>query len=170
MHRDKGFTLIELVIVIVLLGILAAVALPRFMDLSGDAHIASVNSSAAALSVGINLAHSKYLIDPTTTDFDGDGTADLTFDSTTKWPYQYQGNAFTGSATACQGLWNTVLTASGATVATSTASAPDYVAVNSAGTPAGCKFQYRKNVGSTDAATYVIKYDETTGAVTVSSP
>lgn len=56
-----GFTLIELVIVIVILGILAAAALPRFSDLSTDARVASVNGLAGAIRSASAIAHATQL-------------------------------------------------------------------------------------------------------------
>lgn len=49
MNKQSGFTLIELVVVIVILGILAATAVPKFIDLSGEANAAAVKGIAGAI-------------------------------------------------------------------------------------------------------------------------
>ena len=56
---QKGFTIIELVVVIVILGILAAVAFPKFQDLSGDAKQAVVNGAKAALQSAAVISFAK---------------------------------------------------------------------------------------------------------------
>ena len=61
MNKQAGFTLIELVLVIVILGVLAATALPRFSDLSTQARVASLNGLAGGLRSAASIAHATQL-------------------------------------------------------------------------------------------------------------
>ncbi|MDF1655901.1 MAG: prepilin-type N-terminal cleavage/methylation domain-containing protein [Coxiellaceae bacterium] len=59
--KSKGFTLVELIIVIVILGILSAFAVPKFIDLTSDANKAANSGVFAAFESAINLAHAKWV-------------------------------------------------------------------------------------------------------------
>ncbi|HDM8245140.1 TPA: type II secretion system protein [Vibrio campbellii] len=63
MKQNQGFTLIELVVVIVLLGILAVVAAPKFLNLQSDARIATLNGVKGSIQAANQLVYSKSAID-----------------------------------------------------------------------------------------------------------
>jgi MSHA pilin protein MshA len=66
---EGGFTLIELVVVITILGILAAFAVPRFASLEGQARVAATQALAGSIRSGASLAHALWLAqgDPSST-------------------------------------------------------------------------------------------------------
>ncbi|MDT0595364.1 type II secretion system protein [Glaciecola petra] len=59
---SKGFTLIELIIIVVVLGVLSAVVAPRFIDISSDAYLAKFNSAYGSFKTGMELANKKWRV------------------------------------------------------------------------------------------------------------
>ena len=163
-QSNSGFTLIELITVILILGILAATALPKFMDVTDQAHEAAVAGTGGGLGSGIALAHAQWVAngDTSATTVPGFGTGGIPVVSTSGWPTASSG------ATCISNVWQGVMqnppTIASGTSTTATTS--DYTA--SYASP-DCTFNYRANKTGTATSTMSIIYETDTGAVVVDS-
>jgi MSHA pilin protein MshA len=126
--KTRGFTLIELIVVILILGILAAIAAPKFVDITGQARAASLNGLRAAVSSASTLANALQVAQNL-----GSGSS-----------VTIEGGAVTmlnryPTADAA-GIGAAIRTDAG--VYTNTGAGPYTFQVTAAGTPASCQFIY----------------------------
>jgi MSHA pilin protein MshB len=155
--------LIELIVVIVILGVLTAVAVPQFLDLKAGTYKASVAQTAGAFSSAINLAHLSCLIKGYAgkDNLPGFGTGIVDFNSNC-YPSSTNGNNGNVNANRCLQIWNGVL-ALAPTISTAASGATDYRAQGSGTT---CTYTYRKD-GSTVRR---FTYSTASGAIVLTNP
>ncbi len=160
-RQRQGFTIVEMVVVMVIVGILAAVALPRFVSLQNDAYSASTEATGGALASGVNIVHSAWLVAGGTTAvnqviLEGGQNVGVT-------DAGYPENAGTGNDTVtageCVQLWNAVLLPGSPSSATG--SGADYQATYA---DPVCTYTLNAVAGRT------IAYNHDTGEVSITVP
>ena len=163
-HKStSGFTLIELVAVVVILGVLAIAAIPKFVDLGENAEHAMFKTMAAAFSSGVQQVHLKWRIE-------GNGQAQLNFipiadpsvggDLSVNefgYPADTRGVSLTmNSADDCLDVWRAVLISQDAQVA-----ADNSADLQASYTNETCTFVYNSNTSLS------VFYNSNTGEISI---
>ncbi len=165
-RKQQGFTLIELVVVISILAILAAFALPRFAQLSDQAHQSNIRATTGALAAGVALTKTQWVSNgftAATTDVQGFGNDNVDV-SADGWPTAVAADNTSANMniTRCREVWLGVLQSNAPTVAGANADYVVTVQADADGDPGqDCVFTYQA-----DGQGSFITYDADSGDVT----
>ncbi|MDO6764614.1 prepilin-type N-terminal cleavage/methylation domain-containing protein [Agarivorans sp. 1_MG-2023] len=145
--KQQGFTLIELVIVIIILGILAVTAAPKFLNLQTDARASTLSGLEAALKGGANLVYSKAAINGVERQ-PSDSVSDAGTTIATAFGYPQANADYLNWVDANTGDWDATVTADSNIVFTP----------SSAASGAACTVTYTQASGTdnTELPTYVV--------------
>lgn len=164
-HKTQGFTLIELIAVVVILGLLAAIVVPRFVDLSDDALNAQLRQLAANYKAGVDQVNAKWLAAGSpgaTLNFiplpPSQAGGDLSVNAS-GWPADTRGVSLTlNSGNDCLDVWRAVLQPGAPSVSLTQGAADfhtQYLGANN------CRYRSEQDLSKS------IEFDSNTGLVTV---
>jgi MSHA pilin protein MshB len=184
MKKQQGFTIIELVVVILLLGILTATALPRFMDVTTQAHTAVVQGVQGSLQTGVAMFNASWTAmsqpaeDTRITAF-GDGSMRTNAQG---FPQGNGTNGITADATGaneCVQVYRELLQVGGTPTVANTgltalpsaavvnASGSDFIAYVAGTTTVTCNYVYTEEPVVAAGRARLITYNPVTGGVTL---
>jgi MSHA pilin protein MshB len=182
-NYSQGFTFIELVIVIILLGLLAATALPRYLDATGDAEIASLEGVAGGFGTAAVIARAQWFADgnkrgeatspadKVAIDLDGK----IIYMNENGWPANTDPSADASedsqTSVECQQIWNGLL--QGAPSSTidrdERANARYFIEVLDEN-PDKCRYEFILNNNPSAAQTHYFDFDLRDGTVEIFKP